>query len=159
VRQGTQVKNTSKTVLVVDDEPQILSIVSGFLCDQYHVLTAKSGMDALQQSEKFKGEIHVLLSDFQMAGMTGIELATRITVARPKIKVLLMSSYSEGMLVLNEGWHFLPKPFILSQLRSLVGGLTYPGRTLVETLRSSRKLQLAHGLKSTIDGERGRRLN
>jgi DNA-binding NtrC family response regulator len=148
VRQPTQVKSRSKTVLVVDDEPQILSIVSGFLCGQYHVLTAKSGMDALQQAEKFKGEIHVLLSDFQMAGMTGIELATRITVTRPKIKVLLMSSYSEGMLVLNEGWHFLPKPFILSQLRSLVEGLAKPGRT-VEALRSRRKVQPVHGREST----------
>jgi DNA-binding NtrC family response regulator len=147
MRQATQVKNGFNTVLVVDDEPQILSIVSGFLCDHYHILTASSGADALQQSQKFKGEIHVLLSDFQMAGMTGIELATRITLARPKIKVLLMSSYSEGMLVLNEGWHFLPKPFILSQLRSLVGGLAYPGRNLVETLRSTPNEQLAHGLK------------
>ena len=142
-----QIKSASKTILVVDDEPQILSIVSGFLCSQYHILTANSGTDALQQSEEFKGEIHVLLSDFQMAGMTGIELATRITLARPKIKVLLMSSYSEGLLVLNEGWHFLPKPFILSQLRSLVGGLAQPGRTLVETLGSTRNEQLAHGLK------------
>jgi DNA-binding NtrC family response regulator len=147
VRQGTQVKSVSKTILVVDDEPQILSIVSGFLCGQYHILTASSGADALQKSEQFKGEIHVLLSDFQMAGITGIELATRITVARPKIKVLLMSSYSEGMLVLNEGWHFLPKPFILSQLRSLVAGLAFPGRTLVEALRSPRNELLAHGLK------------
>jgi len=147
VRQATQIKSPAKTVLVVDDEPQILSIVSGFLCGQYHVLTANSGREALQQSKEFKGEIHVLLSDFQMDGMTGIELATRITQARPKIKVLLMSSYSEGMLVLNEGWHFLPKPFILSQLRSLVGGLAFPGHTLAETLRSTPKEQLVHGLK------------
>jgi CheY-like chemotaxis protein len=146
VRQATHVKSASKTVLVVDDEPQILSIVSGFLCGQYHILTANSGMEALQQSQEFKGDIHVLLSDFQMDGMTGIELATRITQARPKIKVLLMSSYSEGMLILNEGWHFLPKFFILSQLRSLVGGLAYPG-SLIGTPRSGRREQLAHGLK------------
>ena len=145
MRQGTQVKSVSKTILVVDDEPQILSIVSGFLCGQYYILTASSGADALQKSEQFKGEIHVLLSDFQMAGMTGIELATRITVVRPKIKVLLMSGYSEGMLVLNEGWHFLPKPFALSQLRSLIGGLADPGRSLLGTLRSARHEQLTHG--------------
>lgn len=147
MRQATHVKSASKTVLVVDDEPQILSIVSGFLCGQYHILAANSGTDALQKSEEFKGEIHVLLSDFQMDGMTGIELATRITQARPKIKVLLMSSYSEGMLVLNEGWHFIPKPFILSQLRSLVGGLVGPGSSLVGTPRSGSREQLAHGLK------------
>jgi CheY-like chemotaxis protein len=147
VRQATQAKSASKTILVVDDEPEILGIVSGFLGGQYQVLTASSGMDALQQSEKFKGEIHVLLSDFQMAGMTGIELATRLTMVRPKVKVLLMSSYSEGMLVLNEGWHFLPKPFVLSQLRALVGGLIHPGRTFVGTLRAAGKEQLADGLR------------
>lgn len=147
MRQATHRESSSKTILVVDDEPQILSIVSGFLCGQYHVLTATSGADALQKSQKFKGEIHVLLSDFQMAGMTGIELATRITAARPEIKVLLMSGYAEGMLVLNEGWHFLPKPFILSQLRSLVAGLARPGHAIVGALRSAGKAQLAHGLK------------
>jgi len=58
-----------------------------------------------------------------MPGMTGIDLATQITVQRPQIKVLMMSGFPGGMLVLNEGWHFLPKPFIASQLRALVVGL------------------------------------
>jgi two-component system cell cycle sensor histidine kinase/response regulator CckA len=71
-------------------------------------------------------EIHLLLADFQMPGMTGIELATKITAQRPEIKVLLMSGFTGGMLVLNEGWHFLPKPFIPSQLRALIVGLVSP---------------------------------
>jgi len=61
-----------------------------------------------------------------MPGMTGIELATKITAQRPEIKVLLMSGFTGGMLVLNEGWHFLPKPFIPSQLRALIVGLVSP---------------------------------
>jgi DNA-binding NtrC family response regulator len=64
-----------------------------------------------------------------MAGMTGIELATQITVQRPALKVLLMSGFDGGMLVLNEGWHFLPKPFIPSQLRTLVAGIISPARS------------------------------
>src|SRR5450432_3919586 len=95
-----------KTILVVDDDPEILGSVSGFLAANYHVLTAKSGEEALQQSKDFKNEIHLLLSDLQMAGMTGIDLATQITVQRPRIKVLLMSGFAGGMLVLNDGWHF-----------------------------------------------------
>jgi CheY-like chemotaxis protein len=71
-------------------------------------------------------EIHLLLADFQMPGMTGIELATKITAQLPEIKVLLMSGFTGGMLVLNEGWHFLPKPFIPSQLRALIVGLVSP---------------------------------
>jgi CheY-like chemotaxis protein len=110
------------TILVVDDEPQIVSTICKILC-QYRILTATSGMEALECSEHFAGEIHLLLSDFQMPGMSGMDLATQITLARPNIQVLLMSGYPGGMLVLNEGWHFLAKPFIPSQLRSLIEAL------------------------------------
>jgi two-component system cell cycle sensor histidine kinase/response regulator CckA len=112
-----------KTVLVVDDDASVLKSVSGFLAGQYNVLTADNGKEALQLSKDFKHEIHLLLSDFQMPEMTGIALATKITLQRPNIKVLLMSGFTEGMLVLNEGWHFLAKPFIPSQLRALILGL------------------------------------
>lgn len=117
-----------KTILVVDDDATLLKAVAGYLSGDYDVLTAKGGKEALQQSNASKSEIYLLLSDFQMAEMTGIELATQITVERPKIKVLLMSGYPAGMLVLNEGWHFLPKPFIASQLLALVVGLVSPDK-------------------------------
>ncbi len=42
------------------------------------------------------------------------------------MQVLLMSGLPEGMLILNEGWHFVAKPFIPSQLRALVVGLVSP---------------------------------
>ena len=119
-------ESAQQTILVVDDDAAVLSFVSSFLAVDYHVLTAKSGEEALQQSKDFKNEIDLLLSDFQMTGMTGIDLATQITVQRPSIEVLLMSGFTGGMLVLNEGWHFLPKPFIPSQLRTLVAGLISP---------------------------------
>jgi DNA-binding NtrC family response regulator len=121
-----------KTVLIVDDDAITLSMVAETLANKYQVLTSTNGEEALQQSKDFKNEIHLLLSDFQMKGMTGIDLATQIAAQRPKIKVLLMSGYSGGMLVLNEGWHFLPKPFIPSQLRTLVAGLISPAKSRFE---------------------------
>jgi DNA-binding NtrC family response regulator len=117
-----------KTVLVVDDDAALLESLREVLGKIYNILGADNGEDALRQSNDFKSEIHALLSDFQMPGMTGIELATQITVQRPKIKVLLMSGYPAGMLVLNEGWHFLPKPFIASQLLALIVGLVSPDK-------------------------------
>lgn len=117
-----------KTILLVDDDATLLESVRGFLGDDYNVLSAGSGLEALQESKTYRSEIHLLLSDFQMEGMTGIELATQLTAERPKIKVLLMSGYPAGMLVLNEGWHFLPKPFVSSQLLALVVGLISPDK-------------------------------
>ena len=58
-----------------------------------------------------------------MPVMSGMDLATEISLERTEIKVLLMSGFTGGMLVLNEGWHFLAKPFIPSQLRALIAGL------------------------------------
>jgi DNA-binding NtrC family response regulator len=117
-----------KTILVVDDDPSILATVCGVLGRDHKVLGANSGKEALEVSKDFKSEICLLLSDFQMAGMSGIELATQITAQRPKIKVLLMSGYPAGMLILNEGWHFLAKPFVPSQLRALIEGLLVPDK-------------------------------
>ena len=122
-------RNDQKTVLVVDDDPNTLNSVSELLVDSnYKVLRAAGGAEALRQSRDYKHEIHLLLSDFQMAGMSGVDLATKMTGERPQLKVLLMSGFTEGMLVLNEGWHFLAKPFVTSQLRSLVSGLVVPDR-------------------------------
>jgi two-component system cell cycle sensor histidine kinase/response regulator CckA len=112
-----------KTILVIDDDSAILRFVSDLLAARnYHVLTGVSGEEGLQLSH-CQHEIHLLLADFQMPGITGIELATQMSVERPDLKVLLMSGFTGGMLVLNEGWHFLPKPFIPSQLYALIVGL------------------------------------
>ena len=122
-------ENDRKTVLIVDDDASILAVVSELLGDdEYNILKAGTGAQALQQSRDITGPIHLLLSDFQMPGMSGVELATAITLDRPHLKVLLMSGFPEGMLVLNEGWHFLAKPFVASQLRALVMGLVSPDK-------------------------------
>jgi two-component system cell cycle sensor histidine kinase/response regulator CckA len=131
-RQGedsslTQASRVKKTIFIVDDNATVLRLVAGlFPKNEYNVLTASTGTKALQLSRDFRGEIHLLLSDFQMLGMSGIDLATKMTIDRPQLKVLLMSGFPKGMLVLNDGWHFLAKPFVTSQLQSLVVGLLSP---------------------------------
>jgi len=118
-----------KTILVVDGDTDVLRFVSEVLVDgNYNVLTARSGSLALERSRDFHNDIDLLLSEFQMTGMNGIDLATQMTRDRPNLHVLLMSGFPDGMLVLNEGWHFLTKPFIPSQLRTLVSGLISPGK-------------------------------
>ena len=117
------------TILVVDDDPRILAAVSQLLSDsRYSVLSARTGAQGLQESRAFSGEIHLLLSDFQMPVMSGVELAAAVTRERPETKVLLMSGFAGAMVALHDGWHFLAKPFAGSQLRALVAGLISPAR-------------------------------
>ena len=127
MEQPFSFKPDQKTILVVDDQETILSSVSAFLnAGKYNVITANSGELALQKSKDYKGDIHLLLTDFQMPEMDGIQLATAMSIDRPQLKVLMMSGFTGGMLVLNEGWHFLPKAFISLQLLALVVGLVSP---------------------------------
>lgn len=110
-----------KTILLAEDEHPVRSFVLAMLqkCG-YNVLVAVDGQDALNQSRRFEGAIHLLLSDVQMPNMTGIELATQLQIDRPSIRVLLMSGMVSGMLLLNEGWQFLPKPFMANLLKDRV---------------------------------------
>jgi two-component system, cell cycle sensor histidine kinase and response regulator CckA len=124
--EHTHGKNGEKTILVVDDDPIALSFTSVFLKKHFNVLVAKNGKDALQQSETFKHEIHLLLTDFQMKEMNGTELATKIAVQRPDIKIVIMSGLPQEMLGLNREWHFLAKPFMPSELLNLITNLILP---------------------------------
>ena len=108
------------TVFVVDDDPLVLAFVSRVVSHNFDVLTATSGVDALSKLEGFEGTIDVLLSDFQMPEMSGVEFGNPSDGAPTRGQVLLMSGFADGMLVLNEGWQFLAKPFLPSQLTTLI---------------------------------------
>ncbi len=120
-----------KTILIVDDEDIIRDFVSAVLSKSYHILVATSGQDALRQSREHEGSIDLLLSNVQMPGMNGLELGTKLNEERPDMRAMLMSGFSSGMLVLNEGWHFLHKPFVPAQLRNLVSSVL--AQNLVDT--------------------------
>ena len=113
--------NADKTILFADDDGQIQKFVAALLhkCG-YKVIVASDGKDALQKAREFKGVIHLLLSDVEMPGMTGIELAIQLNQERPDTKILLISGLNTGILVLNNGWSFLPKPFAADMLRDRI---------------------------------------
>jgi CheY-like chemotaxis protein len=85
-------------VLVADDEVIVQNFVRITLERHgYFVLTAENGEEALLLSRKYPSNIHLLLSDVRMPIMSGIELSKRISIERPGIRILLMSSdFGEG---------------------------------------------------------------
>jgi DNA-binding response OmpR family regulator len=116
-----------KTILLAEDEQHVRTFVLAMLkgCG-YHVIVASDGQDALERAKQFGGTIHLLLSDVEMPRMTGVELATQFQHDRPEAKILLMSGLDSGMLLLNEGWQFLPKPFMINMLKIRVRHLLFP---------------------------------
>jgi nitrogen-specific signal transduction histidine kinase/CheY-like chemotaxis protein len=106
----------TETVLLVDDEDAIRRALGEILrATGYTVLEARDGADALDVAAQAAGPIHLLLSDAVLPQMKGRELAQRLSVSRPGLKVLFMSGYAEAAAreeaVLGRGEPFLVKPF------------------------------------------------
>jgi len=106
----------SETVLVVEDEPAVLTLSRRALESQGYVVLAASDADAaLRVVERHGGMIHLLLTDVVMPGLSGRELADRLSAQRPGIRVLYMSGYPGDAVVqhgtLPLGSAFLQKPF------------------------------------------------
>jgi len=111
-----------ETILVVDDNPEVLSAVSVILRNaEFHILKATNGPEAVELAHGFTGTIDMLLSDWNMPEMSGPALGRVLKLLRPDIHVMLMSGDNSGsIMILNYGWAFLEKPFETNKLVSMV---------------------------------------
>jgi signal transduction histidine kinase len=105
-----------ETILVVEDDPSVRGLVQEALrLSGYEVLVARHGIEALLSGAKHPGPIHLLLTDVAMPQMSGPEVAEKLTVVRPEIKVLYMSGYPDHPVFeqggINRDTAFLQKPF------------------------------------------------
>jgi hypothetical protein len=104
----------SETVLLVEDNDSVRELTRTSLERQgYHVLSAPCPDDALRIANDYREVISLLLTDVRMPGMHGPELATRLRLLRPGIRVLFMSGYA-AEAVTNETLKdaaLLEKPF------------------------------------------------
>jgi len=96
-----------RSVLVVDDDPAVLDVLADMLndlgCD---VIRAANGADALDHL-KHNDQISILITDINMPGMDGHELAHRATRIRPELKILQLS----GREPRRGGFPMIRKPF------------------------------------------------
>lgn len=111
----------SETVLVVDDE-EALRLLVGQVLERsgYRVLAAGEGAAALNRAGEHDGPIHLLVTDLILPGLTGLDLAERLAISRPDMKVLYISGHSDLGVVrpgaIEPGLAFLQKPFTPSAL-------------------------------------------
>jgi PAS domain S-box-containing protein len=90
----------SETILLVEDDDQVRIVTRGILRRAgYQVIDARNGAEAEMQSKAHPGVIHLLLSDVVMPHVSGPVLAKRLSGARPDMRVLCMSGYTDDSIV------------------------------------------------------------
>ena len=113
----TQIPRGNETILLVEDEDAVRRLARMFLERQgYRVVEAASGKDGLAILEKNELKIDLLLTDMVMpGGISGRELASRLRVIKPGLKIIYTTGYSLDAIgqdmVLEEGLNFLAKPY------------------------------------------------
>jgi two-component system cell cycle sensor histidine kinase/response regulator CckA len=113
------------TVLVVDDEPDMLRLIEAILSEQdYHVLLAKGADAAIRTFERLQKKPDLVLTDVVMPGMSGPMLVDHLLSLQPDVRVLFMSGYDDRQVVqryvVEKGFALIPKPFTVQRLGSAV---------------------------------------
>jgi two-component system, cell cycle sensor histidine kinase and response regulator CckA len=115
----------TETILVVEDEEAVRNLAGRILSEVgYTVLAAANGHEALLICERHQEAISLVLTDIIMPQMGGKQLAEHLARLYPNLRVLFMSGYTDDAIVkhgvLDEGTHFIGKPFSPADLTRMV---------------------------------------
>jgi CheY-like chemotaxis protein len=122
---STEAPQSSETILLVEDEVLVRGLERKLLEQRgYTVLEAESVGHALELARDHDGVIDLLLTDVVMPELSGRELAQRLTLVRPEMRILYTSGYAADAIshhgVLEPGIAFLPKPLTATSLAQKV---------------------------------------
>ena len=111
----------TETILLVEDDPQVRDVGRRALERAgYIVLAVGDAEAAIAAADRHPGHIHLLVTDVLLPRVSGREVAARLAIHRPAIKVLYVSGTSDGAIarhrMLEPGIEFLEKPFSLDRL-------------------------------------------
>jgi DNA-binding NtrC family response regulator len=126
---ATPSSKPAETVLVVDDDPEVLSLAVDILSAAgYTVLSTLDPRQALRLARTHPGPLHLLVTDIVMPLMNGMQLATEVEALRPEVKILLISAYrtkevEDYRMRLGLRGLFLDKPFTMAALTGAVRSL------------------------------------
>jgi two-component system, cell cycle sensor histidine kinase and response regulator CckA len=119
-----------ETLLLVEDEENVRQPLVQILGNRgYKVLAAADALEAIQISQAHPGPIHLMITDILMDGMSGVELAERLSFKRPEMRVLFATGYPAGLTEgakLGGDANLLKKPFsgreLATKIREILQG-------------------------------------
>jgi signal transduction histidine kinase len=114
---------TPHAILIVDDEPENINLLANLLGDDYDIYEARDGRTGLEILRRH--EVHLILTDQRMPGMTGVELLERSRELRPDCARILVTAYPDvatAIQAINRGHvhRYIAKPFDSRELRVAV---------------------------------------
>jgi two-component system response regulator HupR/HoxA len=135
------------TVLIVDDEPRVLDALEAILAAEFRVLRAEGGEAALRLLDT--EEVAVIITDYRMPGMTGVELLRRSQERASEAIRIVLTAYTDVdslMDAINTGriYHFIPKPWDPQELMIVVRRAAERHALAQENARLRDELQLAY---------------
>lgn len=111
-------------VLVAEDDPGMRELVTEILTVWGHSVHAVGdGEEAVRHLDKHASETELVVTDFQMPRMNGIELTRYVKKVAPGIKVIVMSGFS-NLGILMEADAFIKKPFSIGELRATIASVS-----------------------------------
>lgn len=143
-KEFVKLRKTEYKILFVDDEENVLKAMCRiFKRENYTILTASSGPEALEILQK--KPVHVVISDHRMQGMTGVELLRKIKALYPQIIRIMLTGHADVNAIMgavNEGaiYKFITKPWHDEDLRLTVS-LALEQYDLIEENKSLKSQQ------------------
>jgi DNA-binding response OmpR family regulator len=122
LREEATVRNQGR-ILVVDDDPQIVKLITDYLtAEGYTVDAALHGADALMAASEYRPD--VVLLDVRMEGLNGVAVLDRLHAMKPAVQVVMMTAIHDATLQQKTrsmgAFDYVIKPFTLSQLLQAV---------------------------------------
>ena len=146
-------RNPLKRVLVVDDEPMIVSLLSTILREKgWDVAEARSGTEGIDLLDR--GRFDVILTDLVMPGDSGMDLLRAAKEIHPDVEVILMTGYATADTAIeamrNGAFHYIMKPLKTEELVNLVEK-AYSQRQLQRENRFLKsEIRAAHHVQSVV---------
>ena len=136
------------TILIVDDEPRVLDALEAILAAEFRVLRAGNGREALDRLGA-EPDVAVILTDYRMPGMTGVELLRESLERAPDATRIVLTAYTDVdslMDAINTGriYHFVPKPWEPNELLLVVRRAAERWQLARENGRLRDELELAY---------------